>query len=151
MEEIDDTPSVENKSETASQDASGLDKDVQDDKLTAPQTNEDQPKVPNSQSCEVDSKGEIAKPQSDDEDTQLRAAIALSMTTRDHGKDSQQGATALPTTDKPQCKKELVNQIKGVLYGNCIGDAIGLLTEFMTKTEAKKVCCFYFSASLIPQ
>uniref|UniRef100_K1R3A1 Uncharacterized protein n=1 Tax=Magallana gigas TaxID=29159 RepID=K1R3A1_MAGGI len=29
------------------------------------------------------------------------------------------------------------NQIKAVLYGQCIGDAIGLLTEFLTKEEAK--------------
>ncbi|XP_011438372.2 ADP-ribosyl-[dinitrogen reductase] glycohydrolase [Magallana gigas] len=29
------------------------------------------------------------------------------------------------------------NQIKAVLYGQCIGDANGLLTEFLTKKEAK--------------
>lgn len=40
-------------------------------------------------------------------------------------------------------KKDLVNHIKGVIYGNCIGDAIGLLTEFMSKSEAAHVskCC----------
>ena len=36
-------------------------------------------------------------------------------------------------------KKELVDHIKGVIYGNCIGDAIGLLTEFMSKSEAAHV------------
>ena len=38
-------------------------------------------------------------------------------------------------------KKDLVDRIKGVIYGNCIGDAIGLLTEFMTKSKAAKVNC----------
>ena len=36
-------------------------------------------------------------------------------------------------------KKVLVDHIKGVIYGNCIGDAIGLLTEFMSKSEAAHV------------
>ena len=31
------------------------------------------------------------------------------------------------------------NQITAVLYGQCIGDAIGLLTEFLSKEDAKKV------------
>ena len=30
-------------------------------------------------------------------------------------------------------------RIKAVLYGQCIGDAIGLLTEFLSKEEAKEV------------
>lgn len=30
-------------------------------------------------------------------------------------------------------------QIKAVIYGQCVGDAIGLLTEFLTKKDAKKV------------
>ena len=38
-------------------------------------------------------------------------------------------------------KKDLVDRIKGVIYGNCIGDAIGLLTEFMTKSKAAEVNC----------
>lgn len=29
-------------------------------------------------------------------------------------------------------------QIKAVIYGQCVGDAIGLLTEFLTKKDAKK-------------
>ena len=32
------------------------------------------------------------------------------------------------------------NQVLGTVYGNCIGDAVGLLTEFMSKREADKVC-----------
>ena len=34
---------------------------------------------------------------------------------------------------------ELVDRINGVIYGNCIGDAIGLLTEFMSKEQARMV------------
>lgn len=30
-------------------------------------------------------------------------------------------------------------QIKAVIYGQCVGDAIGLLTEFLTKKDATKV------------
>ena len=36
-------------------------------------------------------------------------------------------------------KEELLRHIFGVVYGNCIGDAIGLLTEFMSKEEANQV------------
>lgn len=36
-------------------------------------------------------------------------------------------------------KKTLLKHIFGVVYGNCIGDAIGLLTEFMTKEKASRV------------
>ncbi|XP_028414475.1 ADP-ribose glycohydrolase ARH3-like [Dendronephthya gigantea] len=51
----------------------------------------------------------------------------------------EEGATALTETSKTKAADSvvLVNQIKGVLYGNCIGDAIGLLTEFMDKQEAQ--------------
>lgn len=34
---------------------------------------------------------------------------------------------------------ELENRVLGTIYGNCIGDAIGLLTEFMSKKDADKV------------
>ncbi|XP_046841598.1 ADP-ribosylarginine hydrolase Tri1-like [Xenia sp. Carnegie-2017] len=42
--------------------------------------------------------------------------------------------------DKEQKESYLTleDQIKGVLYGNCIGDAIGLLTEFMSKRDARE-------------
>ncbi len=84
------------------------------------------------------------KPTSDEE-AQLKAAIALSLTGIGHGGSKLEGATASSATEKPTFDdhKRLVNQIKGVLYGNCIGDAIGLLTEFMSKKEAEKVRCFF--------
>ena len=73
----------------------------------------------------------------DDNDQQLQAAIALSLTDvhQTDGAVKEEGETSLS-------KAVLVDQIKGVLYGNCIGDAIGLLTEFMDKKEAQKVCSF---------
>ena len=33
----------------------------------------------------------------------------------------------------------LQDQILGTIYGNCIGDAIGLMTEFLNKEQACKV------------
>ena len=38
----------------------------------------------------------------------------------------------------------LLDRILGTIYGNCIGDAIGLLTEFMTKKEAMHVSSYSF-------
>ena len=43
-------------------------------------------------------------------------------------------------------KEVLLDHIRGTIYGNCIGDAIGLLTEFMTKREATHVSCFKFNS-----
>ena len=40
--------------------------------------------------------------------------------------------------------KVLLNRLYGTIYGNCIGDAIGLLTEFMNKTKAISVSFFSF-------
>ena len=40
------------------------------------------------------------------------------------------------STNSSLKKKVLMDRIKATIYGNCIGDAIGLLTEFMTKKEA---------------
>lgn len=33
-------------------------------------------------------------------------------------------------------------QARAVLYGQCVGDALGLLTEFLTKKEAKQASSF---------
>ncbi|CAL1531811.1 unnamed protein product [Lymnaea stagnalis] len=35
-------------------------------------------------------------------------------------------------------QKEVKDQIVATIYGQCVGDALGLLTEFMTKIDAKK-------------
>ena len=66
-----------------------------------------------------------------------------------------QGATAWSPSEKPDQQglkmTDLVNRIKGVIYGNCIGDAIGLLTEFMDKEMARKVsnCTLYLRRYLV--
>lgn len=43
------------------------------------------------------------------------------------------------TTDDPDDILDLEDQIRATIYGQCIGDAIGLLTEFMSKEDAFKV------------
>ena len=43
------------------------------------------------------------------------------------------------STNSSLKKEVLMDRIKATIYGNCIGDAIGLLTEFMTKKEATDV------------
>ena len=69
------------------------------------------------------------------EDRNIQAAIELSLQDNVDG-----GVKVEKTSDLPQTKeRQLIDQIKGVLYGNCIGDAIGLLTEFMNKREAEEV------------
>lgn len=40
--------------------------------------------------------------------------------------------------------KPLADQILVTIYGQCVGDALGLLTEFMCKEEAKKVKYVYY-------
>ena len=44
--------------------------------------------------------------------------------------------------------EKLIDQIKGVIYGNCIGDAVGLLTEFMSKEQARMVRILYSDSLL---
>mmetsp|Transcript_83941 Transcript_83941/g.203586 ORF Transcript_83941/g.203586 Transcript_83941/m.203586 type:complete len:400 (+) Transcript_83941:201-1400(+) len=41
-----------------------------------------------------------------------------------------------PTFATPEERDEFIDRVKGLLYGNCIGDAVGLSTEFMNKDEA---------------
>ncbi|XP_071960644.1 ADP-ribosyl-[dinitrogen reductase] glycohydrolase-like [Antedon mediterranea] len=51
-------------------------------------------------------------------------------------------------------KEHLKDHILGAIYGNCIGDAIGLLTEFMTKEQAEQNYTRpleYTSKTLIPK
>lgn len=38
-----------------------------------------------------------------------------------------------------QPSPETIDRILATIYGQCIGDAIGLLTEFLSKDEAKMV------------
>ena len=69
------------------------------------------------------------------QDSDIQAAIELSLQDNVDG-----GVKVEETSDLPQTKeRQLIDQIKGILYGNCIGDAIGLLTEFMNKREAEEV------------
>ena len=39
----------------------------------------------------------------------------------------------------PDPDNRLQDQILGTIYGNCIGDAIGLMTEFLNKEQATNV------------
>jgi len=49
-----------------------------------------------------------------------------------------------PSPDKQdQPPPDTVDRILATIYGQCIGDAIGLLTEFLTKREAKRVRHIY--------
>lgn len=40
---------------------------------------------------------------------------------------------------KDHLNAETIERIRAAIYGQCIGDAIGLLTEFMTHAQASKV------------
>lgn len=43
------------------------------------------------------------------------------------------------STTTPTDHSVLEDQIRGLIYGQAIGDAIGLLSEFMIKEEAQRV------------
>lgn len=44
-----------------------------------------------------------------------------------------------PSFASAEEREAFVDRVKGLIYGNCIGDAIGLATEFMNKDEAARV------------
>ena len=46
------------------------------------------------------------------------------------------------TNIHPNEKQVINDKIHALIYGNCIGDAIGLLTEFMNKEQALHVRWF---------
>eukprot|EP00823_Brevimastigomonas_motovehiculus_P009935 TRINITY_DN97_c0_g1_i4.p1 TRINITY_DN97_c0_g1~~TRINITY_DN97_c0_g1_i4.p1 ORF type:complete len:396 (+),score=90.05 TRINITY_DN97_c0_g1_i4:188-1375(+) len=52
----------------------------------------------------------------------------------------------LTLTEDEQLKNPVVDKILGCIYGNCLGDAFGLSTEFMTKAEVTHV----YGDSVIP-
>ncbi len=52
------------------------------------------------------------------------------------GRDKGSGGKLTLTPDPSNI---LEDQILGTIYGNCIGDAIGLMTEFLNKEQASKV------------
>ena len=56
-----------------------------------------------------------------------------------------------PDEDDPVSQKDwdLVDRCNGTLFGNCIGDAIGLLTEFMTKETANTVSVIYMDVEIL--
>lgn len=48
-----------------------------------------------------------------------------------------------PPDKQDQPPPDTVDRILATIYGQCIGDAIGLLTEFLTKREAELVRHIY--------
>ena len=48
-----------------------------------------------------------------------------------------------PPDKQDQPPPDTVGRILATIYGQCIGDAIGLLTEFLTKREAELVRHIY--------
>lgn len=44
----------------------------------------------------------------------------------------------LPDNASRRSKEELVDRIKGLVWGQAIGDAVGLATEFMSRQGAEK-------------
>ena len=55
------------------------------------------------------------------------------------GEGSVQGSNKTEGSSINQALLDLEDQIRATIYGHCIGDAIGLLTEFMNKDEAHQV------------
>lgn len=53
--------------------------------------------------------------------------------------NEQQWSSSHKLDVKSHLNTETIERIKAAIYGQCIGDAIGLLTEFMTLAQASKV------------
>ena len=68
----------------------------------------------------------------------------------DSGKCTEMPQKPLPNTSVPKQFPALRDRIEATLYGNCIGDAIGLLTEFMNKPEAWHVSVDSYLNSSFP-
>lgn len=74
----------------------------------------------------------------------INSIIINSNNSQFQGLDIQHGSKPKPSfnTKSTLSDKVLLDHMLGTIYGNCIGDAIGLLTEFMTKKEAMHVSSF---------
>jgi len=54
-----------------------------------------------------------------------------------------------PPDKQDQPPPDTVDRILATIYGQCIGDAIGLLTEFLTKREAELVRHIYITRLIV--
>ena len=57
----------------------------------------------------------------------------------EHAQGTFKTAQSKDDSNINQSLLDLQDQIRATIYGHCIGDAIGLLTEFMSQNEAHQV------------